>query len=170
MVDLDQTLIHTTEQHCQQMSNKVSASRGRAGWGAREPKARAAGVMSLAWALRGGHRSALPPTGSLGPRVTVFVGRVEAWGRAVGGQQRRRNRLGRDELMLDTSRNISSIEGGGTGGSWVCTRETADKGWVSPGKLIFQRKVKGQGWNPISVHIKTVPTCHLFSLEWTLRS
>lgn len=25
MVDLDQTLIHTTEQHCQQMSNKVSA-------------------------------------------------------------------------------------------------------------------------------------------------
>lgn len=24
MVDLDQTLIHTTEQHCQQMSNKVS--------------------------------------------------------------------------------------------------------------------------------------------------
>lgn len=23
MVDLDQTLIHTTEQHCQQMSNKV---------------------------------------------------------------------------------------------------------------------------------------------------
>lgn len=28
MVDLDQTLIHTTEQHCQQMSNKVSASWG----------------------------------------------------------------------------------------------------------------------------------------------
>lgn len=25
MVDLDQTLIHTTEQHCQRMSNKVSA-------------------------------------------------------------------------------------------------------------------------------------------------
>lgn len=24
MVDLDQTLIHTTEQHCQQMSNKAS--------------------------------------------------------------------------------------------------------------------------------------------------
>lgn len=24
MVDLDQTLIHTTEQHCQRMSNKVS--------------------------------------------------------------------------------------------------------------------------------------------------
>jgi hypothetical protein len=24
MVDLDQTLIHTTEQHCPQMSNKVS--------------------------------------------------------------------------------------------------------------------------------------------------
>lgn len=29
MVDLDQTLIHTTEQQCQQMSNKVSvAARG----------------------------------------------------------------------------------------------------------------------------------------------
>lgn len=26
MVDLDQTLIHTTEQHCPQMSNKVSDS------------------------------------------------------------------------------------------------------------------------------------------------
>lgn len=26
MVDLDQTLIHTTEQQCQQMSNKVSAA------------------------------------------------------------------------------------------------------------------------------------------------
>lgn len=26
MVDLDQTLIHTTEQHCQQMSNRVSAA------------------------------------------------------------------------------------------------------------------------------------------------
>lgn len=26
MVDLDQTLIHTTEQHCQQMSNKVSTT------------------------------------------------------------------------------------------------------------------------------------------------
>lgn len=32
MVDLDQTLIHTTEQHCQQMSNKVSAGgRGQRG-------------------------------------------------------------------------------------------------------------------------------------------
>lgn len=27
MVDLDQTLIHTTEQHCPQMSNKVSDAR-----------------------------------------------------------------------------------------------------------------------------------------------
>lgn len=33
MVDLDQTLIHTTEQHCPQMSNKVSSSGGRAGVG-----------------------------------------------------------------------------------------------------------------------------------------
>lgn len=32
MVDLDQTLIHTTEQHCQQMSNKVSMG-GRSQWG-----------------------------------------------------------------------------------------------------------------------------------------
>lgn len=31
MVDLDQTLIHTTEQHCQQMSNRVSVAAAPSG-------------------------------------------------------------------------------------------------------------------------------------------
>lgn len=35
MVDLDQTLIHTTEQHCQRMSNKVSTPAPRGFPGAR---------------------------------------------------------------------------------------------------------------------------------------
>lgn len=44
MVDLDQTLIHTTEQHCQQMSNKVSAS-----WAGLVRRGRSPRPMCLGW-------------------------------------------------------------------------------------------------------------------------
>lgn len=66
MVDLDQTLIHTTEQHCQQMSNKVRAGRGRARPGA------GAAVLGR----------------SLGVRLRKGAGSAPELMAAVGGQWR----------------------------------------------------------------------------------
>lgn len=76
MVDLDQTLIHTTEQHCQQMSNKVSgpssSSRrrflGQGGWLGREPRAHAPRAVSPSWSPPGGAEARSHPPAP-GPHV-----------------------------------------------------------------------------------------------------
>lgn len=60
MVDLDQTLIHTTEQHCQQMSNKV----------------RAVGAARCAGAVLG---RSLGEGAGLPPELMAAVGTVESW-------------------------------------------------------------------------------------------
>ncbi|NXG49015.1 CTDP1 phosphatase, partial [Psilopogon haemacephalus] len=135
MVDLDQTLIHTTEQHCQQMSNKVRAWCHLPAWRGREFLEKIAKLYELHVFTFGSRLYAHTIAGFLDPEKKLFSHRI----------------LSRDECIDPFSKTGNLRDLFPCGDSMVCIIDDREDVWkFAPNLITVKKYVYFQGIGDIN--------------------